>query len=282
MKLFRSFSLVLILATLAACSGVADMAYNSAPRFVAGELDDAFDLDPRQIERLDSRLEGFFDWHRAEELARYQQMLDRAALAAADGISAAEFLALRDEIGAAWERALVKAIDDLGDLAVDLAPAQIESFEQYHRESSDEYLEYLDKSPQQREHYRVERAYGRLENWYGDFDFHLEERIRARLREVPDIILPWFEYREQRHRSLLAALRDVSSDGLDRERLRRILLDPNTAHARAFEPARRAYWQAYASALEDISSWMSKAQRQRVVTKLERYARVVERLRGQG
>ena len=282
MKIIRILGLVLALAALAACGGVAGMAYNNAPRFVAGELDDAFDLDPRQIEHLDSRLERFFAWHRAEELARYRQALDRAALAAADGIEADEFLALRDEVGAAFERALEKAIDDLGDLALDLTPVQIARFDEYHREGSEEYLEYLEKSPPQRETERVERAYERLERWFGDFDPDLEERVRARLREVPDILQPWYAFRERRHRALLAALRDVASDGFARERLRRILLDPDTAHARAFEPARGAYWQAYAAALEDISSWTSEGQRQRVVSRLQRYARVVERLRGQG
>lgn len=282
MKNLGISSLLLALSTLAACGGVTGMAYNNAPRLVAGELDDAFDLDRQQIKRLDSRLEQFFTWHRNEELARYRQVLERAALDAADGVDADEFLALRDEFGAAFERALEKVIDDLGDLALDLTPEQIEAFEQYHREGSEEYLEYLGKSPQQREIYRVERAYERLESWYGDFDQDLEARVRARLRQVPDILEPWYEFREQRHRALVAALRDVASDGFDRERLRRILLDPDSAHARAFEPARRAYWQSYAAALEEISSWMSEHQRQRVVTRLQRYARVVERLRDQG
>ncbi len=282
MKTIRILSLSLALAALTACGGFAGMAYNNAPRFVAGELDDAFDLDRRQIERLDSRLEQFFAWHRDEELARYRRVLDRAALAAADGIDADEFLALRDEVGAAFERALEKVIDDLGDLAIDLTPAQIARYDEYHREGSEEYLERLEKSPQQRETERVDRAYKRLEKWFGDFDLDFEERARARLREVPDIMQPWYEFREQRHQALLAALRDIANDGFDRERLRRILLDPDTAHARAFEPARRAYWQGYATALEDISSWMSERQRQRVVTRLQRYARVVERLRGQG
>lgn len=279
MNLFQKSLIALTLLTLAGCGGVADIAYNSAPRLVASEIDDAFDLDTVQSDRLDSRLERFFAWHRNEELARYQQFLDRAALDAADGITAVEFLALRAEIGAAWDRALEKVIDNLGDLAVDLTPEQIESFVQYHDDKSEEYIEYLQKSEQQREVERIQRAYERLESWYGEFDFLLEDRVRARLREIPDIFPPWIEFRERRQQALLAALRDVPANGFDRQRLRRILLDPTTGHARTFEPARRAYWQAYAAALEDISSWLTKQQRQRVVIKLQKYARVVERLR---
>lgn len=282
MNLIQKPLIALALLLLSACGGVADMAYNNAPRLVANEIDDAFDLDKAQNDQLDTRLERFFAWHRTEELARYQQFLDRAALAAADGITATEFLDLHGEIGAAWDRSLEKIIDNLGDLAVDLSPEQIASFEQYHAEGSGEYLKYLDKSEQQREIDRVQRAYDRLESWYGEFDFHLEDRVLARLRDVPDIYLPWFEFREQRHQALMAALRDVPANGFDRQRLRRILLDPTTEHARAFAPARQAYWQAYAAALEDISSWLTEQQRQRAVIKLQKYARVVERLRDEG
>lgn len=282
MNLFQKSLIALVFALLAGCAGLADMAYNSAPRLVASQIDDALDLDSEQSARLDDRLQNFFLWHRRQELAGYQQVLDRAALAAADGITASEFLGLRDEVVAAWHRALEKAIDSLGDLAVSLSPQQVASFEQYHRDSSDEFHDYLEKSAQQREIERTQRAYERLESWFGEFDFFLGERIRARLREVPDIYQPWFEYRERRHQALMQALHDLPETGFDRQRLRHILLDPSSDHARAFAPARKAYWQAYAAALEDISSWLDDRQRQRVVMKLQRYARVIERLREQG
>jgi len=104
-----------LLLWLGGCS-VADMAYNNAPRFVAGELEEAFDLSETQSSQLDSRLDQFFIWHRQEELGRYREILERAALAAADGITASEFLILRNDIGAAWNRSIEKSIDSLGDL----------------------------------------------------------------------------------------------------------------------------------------------------------------------
>ncbi|UCH39360.1 MAG: hypothetical protein JSU67_14525 [Gammaproteobacteria bacterium] len=282
MKYFRKSLYALTFLLLTGCGGLADMAYNNAPNYVAGEIDDAFDLDPAQSDQLDNRLEQFFVWHRNEELMRYQQFLDRAALAAADGISATEVLGLRDEVFVAWNRALDKAIDSLGDLAVSLSDEQIERFERYYRERSEEFHDYLEKSEQQREIYRVNRAYKRLENWFGEFDYPLDDRIHERLRQIPDIYRPWFEFRQRRHKALIAALRNASTKGFDQSQLRRILVDPDSDHARAFAPAREAYWQAYATALEDISSWMSDQQRQRVVSRLQKYARIVERLRGQG
>jgi len=265
-----------LLLCLTGCS-VADMAYSRAPGYITGELEEAFDLSAAQTSQLGTRLEPFFIWHREEELSRYRDFFERAALSATDGITAEEFLRLRDDVGAAWNRAVGKGIDSLGDLFDNLTSEQIEQFRRYHRESSEEYRDYLEKSAQQREIYRVGRSFERLENWFGKFDSMLADRITERLRQVPDFYLPWIEYRERRHQALVAAM----ETGLTRQQFRTIMLDPSTDFARAFEPARQAYWQAYAAALEDISSWLSKNHRQHAVSRLQRYARVVERLRNQ-
>jgi len=277
MNTLQKVLLVITLLLLGGCS-LAGMAYNQAPYFIASELEDAFDLNRAQIDQLDARLEQFIAWHREEELPRYREFLDRAALATADGITAAEFLGLQKDVTDARDRSLEKIIDNLGDLAVSLTPQQLESYQQYHREGSEEFLDYLEKSPQQREIYRVERAYDRLESWFGDFDFFLEQKINARLQTVPDIYQPWFEFREQRHLALVKALRDDIGKPVDRQKLKAIMLDPTTDYARAFEPLRLAYWREYAAALAEIGSWLSDQQRQHAVSRLQRYARVVDRL----
>ena len=74
------------LLVLAGC-GMIDLAYNNAPNIVASKFDDAFDLNDAQNDQLDSRLDQFFEWHRKEELARYQQLLEHTALAVSVGIT---------------------------------------------------------------------------------------------------------------------------------------------------------------------------------------------------
>jgi hypothetical protein len=262
---------------LAGC-GMIDFAYNNAPSFVASEFEDAFNLSESQSSQLDSRLQQFFAWHRREELGRYQQLLEQAALSAADGITAAEFLQLNNAVRIAWRRSLEKAIDSLGDLVVTLNPEQIEHYQRYHREAAEDYRDYLEKSAQQREIYRVRRGIDRLENWFGNFTDDQEAKITARLQQLPDFYEPWIKYREARQQALVDAMSDVTEAGISRQKLKTILLDPSTDHARAFEPARRSYWQAYAMALEDISAWLTRGQRARAVEKLQQYARIAGRL----
>lgn len=269
--------LVVTLLALAGCGGVADLAYNNAPTFVASELEEAFDLDDAQIRQLDVRLVDFFAWHREQELVRYRETLEAAAVASADGIDAGEFLRLRDEFRDAWQRSLDRAIDSLGDLAVTLTPEQIDRFDAWFGKRSREYEVYLEKSPQQREIYRVERNLERLENWFGDFDYETRKKVSERLRQLPDRYESWLRYRRARHQALLAVLRDNARDGLDVERLRAVV-DPDSDYARAYEPARAAFWQAYAELLQDVSGWVSKRQLQRVVAKLRDYAEIAGRL----
>jgi hypothetical protein len=262
---------------LAGCSMI-DIAYNNAPTLVSSEIDDAFDLDSLQNTQLDSRLEQFFVWHREEELIRYQQLLDQAALAAADGITAAEFMALNRDIRLAWRRSLEKAIDSFGDLAITLTPQQIENYQQYHRESFSEFNDYLEKSAQQREIFRVSRTYDRLEDWYGDFDEFQEDKIVLRLQQVPDIYEPWLRYREARQQAFIRVLNRAATTGISQAELKAVLLDPSTEYSLAYEPLRQSYWQAFAIALEDINRWLTREQRQRAVNKLRKYAQVAARL----
>ena len=266
---------------LSSC-GMIDYAYKKAPAYVASELEEAFDLSASQVGQLDSRLEQFFAWHRQQELGRYQQLLERAALSAADGITATEFLELNNDVRGAWRRSLAKAIDDLGDLVVTLDQQQIEQYQRYHRDSAEEYEAYLQKSEQQREIYRVRRSIDRLENWFGDFTPDQEEKIMARLQRLPDFFEPWIVYREARQQALVDAFNNATDAGLTRQQLKTILLDPSTEYARTFEPARQSYWRAYAAALEEISSLLTKTQKQRVVEKLQKYARVAARLTDEG
>jgi hypothetical protein len=280
-RIFHLCCVVTCTLILAGC-GMIDLAYNNGTTLVGNEIDNAFDLSEAQNDQLDSRLDQFFEWHRKEELIRYQQLLDQAALATANGITAVEFMDLNKGIRLAWQRSLEKAIDNLGDLAVTLTPQQIENYRQYHRESLGKFDDYLQKSTQQREIFRVTRNYDRLEDWFGDFDEFQENKIAARLQQLPDIYEPWLRFREARQRALIGILNNASSNGISTAELKTVLLDPTTEYALAFEPLRQSYWQAYAVAMEDINGWLTTGQRQHAATRLRKYAQIAARLGNQG
>lgn len=281
MKTLRTLCLLTICTLLAAGCSAIGFAYNNAPPYIASELEDAFDLDDTQRRELDTRMQQFFSWHRQQELSRYQQVLDDAALNAADGISAPEFLQFKEGLRLAFRRLLEQAIISFGDMGLTLTPAQIDHYEQYYREISAEYYDYLEMSLQQREIYREEQAIERLENWFGPFDANQLKKIRPRLRQLPEFYEVWIKFREERQQALVTALRAAPTEGLSEQQLKAILLDPETDYARAFEVERNAYWEVYAKIVEEISDGLSKAQLKHAIERLRKYAEAFEDLSNQ-
>lgn len=273
--------LAVCLLALAACSA-ANLAYNTAPSLIAGEFDDAFNLNSAQADLLDERLQQFFDWHRREELARYRTLLERAALNATDGFSADEFAVIVVDVRTAWNRAVEKMIDDLGGLGATLSPVQIEHFRWYYAETREEYDEYLELDEQERLEYRADRSLERLEQWYGGFDRELENRIVARLQALPDTRGPWLRYRKARVEEMLRIFSASSDPETIKAGLRDLMLNPEHPVVRDFEPIRAAYWRAYGEMLEEINAWMTPEQRQKAVDQLQKYARLVAEIETQG
>ncbi len=265
------------LAWLSGCS-IVNLAYDNATSLIADRLEDAFALTEEQSAGLQPRLDQLLAWHRSEELPRYRDLLDEAATRAVDGISAAEIIWLSESVRLEWHRLLERTIDCCGDLAVTLTREQIAHFARYHREASEDFDDYLRMSLQQREIYREDQQLERLEKWFGDLDYSVERRIRARLQSVPDIWEPWLRFREARQREVLRVLTEVADGEQLQRELKYVLLSPDSAHAREFEPPRREYWRRYAAAIEDISSWLSPGQHRHAVERLRDYAQVVTQL----
>jgi hypothetical protein len=278
MERFYLQGLVIITVLLTASCSAIEFAYNNAPSFVASEVEDAFDLDGDQVTQLEDGLQQFFIWHRQQELPRYRQFLETAASAISDGITADEFLELSAELRLAWQRSLARAIDDLGELALTLTPAQIDHYQQYFLDDSGEYDDYLQMSAQQREIFRVNRSMKRLQRWFGKLDNTQQKKISQRLQQLPDFYPAWINYREARQQALLEALRVASVKGISPEQLKFILIDPTSSYAKVFEQERSAYWRAYAEFIEDISGLLSQSQLQHAVERLQDYADAVNDL----
>jgi hypothetical protein len=256
---------------LAGCTTV-EFAYNNAPAYLAGEFDDAFDVDAAQSEQVDLAFERFFAWHREYELERYHELLDNAAIRIADGIRVDEFMDITRAMRRAWHRSLARLAEDFAPLLATMSPAQIDHYEAYFREQSEEYDDYLAMNAAEREEYRVERGLERLEDWFGQLSERQREDISRHLLQLPEIYPDWIAYREARQRAFVDALRRASAEGLPAQRLRDIALDPQSEHASAFQSARSAYWQAYAQMIEDINDSLTSMQLQHAVNRLRNYA----------
>jgi len=274
MRFLHTCLVVAATLAMASCSAI-DIVYNNAPSFVGGEIEDALDLDDEQRVQVDAGLQRFFDWHRQQELPRYREMLDHAALPIGEGIGAAEYLAIYNDVHAAWERSLLRLIDDLHGLTASLTPAQIDHYDQYFRERSEKYQDFLEMSLQQREIFTEEQNIEQLEHWTGKLEELQIEKIAARLRQLPQRRLAWIDFREARHHALIAALRKAPDSGLSVQQLQHILLGTSSEYARIYEPQRIAYHQAYAQMIEAVSGGLNRAQIAHAVERLREFEEIV-------
>jgi len=280
-RLLHSWLVVAAALALASCSA-ADIVYDNAPSFVGAEIESALDLDDAQRAEVDAGLQRFFAWHREHELERYRVMLNHAALAIEDGISADEYSAIYADVHAAWERSLLRLIEDLHGLTASLTPAQIDNYDRYFREHSEKYQDYLEMSPQQREIFSAEQIIEQLEDWTGRLEELQVEKITARLGGLPQRRLAWFDFREARHRALLAALREAPDGGLSVAQLQYVLLDPTSPYARVYEPQRIAYHRAYAQMIAEVSGWLTSAQIAHAVERMREFEEIIIELQQNG
>lgn len=277
MRRFLSSLTIAASLLLASCSAV-EFAYNNAPTYLASEFDDAFDIDDAQSKQLDSALAQFFEWHRQNELEGYHRILDSAAIRIADGITAEEFYDITSALRGAWHRSVARLADDFAPLLATMSPAQIDHYEAYFRERSEDYDAYLTMSADEREEFRVKRGLKLFEEWFGELSDPQREDIGARLLQLPEFYPDWIAYREARQRAFTDALRRAGAEGLPPRRLRDIVLDPDSEHALAFQPARSAYWRAYSQMIEDLSDSFTSMQLQHAVDRLRNYADGVGKL----
>ena len=277
-RLLKTLCLLVSLLALGGC-GAVNLVYNNAPTLLGSEFDDAFDLNDSQSEQVDQALEDFFAWHRKHELPRYQQILEEAAVAVNDGITATEMQTIYDHADAAARRSVAQLIDRIGALSIRLTPEQIDHYERYHQNRSSDFRDYLAMSEQQREIFRVNRALKRLDDWLGNMDEWQQQRVGKKLATLPDVRSTWIHFREQRHRMLVQAFRSAGESGITAAELHFILLDPDSEHAREYAPVRKQYRQEYAELAEELNPEFTKAQLRHASERLEYFAEIIEDLR---
>lgn len=265
---------------LGACS-TANFAYNQAPRFITNQFEAAFDLTPHQTSQLEARIQQFFVWHRKEELGRYQEFLTAAA-DAENGFSADEFLHIVDDIRDAWNRSMNRAIDEIGGLATTLTQEQIKHFQDYYHEKLLDDEDYLEGSAGNRRVLRATRSLERLEGWYGELNSNVEDRVFARLQQLPNAHDPWLKFRHAQVSEMVKIFSTAPNPDAMRTQLHDLLLNPGHPIALEFEPIRANYWKAYAEMLEEVNGWLTPEQQRKAVGRLQKFARMVSRIEPQG
>jgi hypothetical protein len=229
---------------LSACSAI-KLGYTNLPEFAYWWLDGYLDFDDAQSQRAREDLARLHAWHRAQELPRFQQLLQKAEKLAAADITPAQACSfepdLRERLAATRERAEPMLVAH----AVLLDASQLQhlerKFAQKNREFESDWLkppaaEVRDKRAKQ----MVERA----ETVYGTLDDAQRALLRRQLDQSPFDPATVLADRRRRQRDVLDTLRRVSTQQVPLQEARAAVRAVGDRMLESPNPAYRAYVDA--------------------------------------
>lgn len=268
----RTLVVLGVATALVACT-TARFAYNQAPHLSHWWLDNHFDFSDTQSVQVRDEIDGFFSWHRREELPTYASLLRQWQTMALRDVSADEvctqFETIRGRLWHAGER----VIGPFARIAPQLTAAQLASLQRRQARSNDEFeRDFLRGSREQRLQRRLETTVERNERFYGP----LSREQRALLRQWLEKS-PWDAQRTQAERlrrqaDLLQALQTAQREPAQAEAALR-------AHAQGLLRSPVPGYQAHSEAairhgcaqLAALHNSTTPAQREQLVRALQSY-----------
>jgi len=279
--IIRPLLLACAVLLLGACSAV-KLAYNNLPELGYWWVDGYADLDDAQSVQLRSDLARLHEWHRANELPRFADLLRQIQRDTPADTTAQDVCRFFDQVRERLDAARVQAEPGAVTLAMSLTPNQIRHVQNKFDKGNAEWRrEWLALDRAQRLDKRLASSVERAEQFYGTLDERQRAVLRAGLARSGWDPQRSFTERQRRQQDLLQTLRTLSgADGGARPTrpqaaaLIQAYLDRT---ARSPDPADRAHTQAAiqenCATYAALHNSTSAAQRARAVTRVAAYER---------
>jgi hypothetical protein len=264
----KNFVIAAALLLLGGCS-TARVIYENADVYLKWKAASYFDLRGEAADELDSRIDAFLDWHRAQALSKYAALTDDAARRFARGLSREDLVWGYDSAMAQARESVRAAAERIAPPLDRLTPAQIAHLERQFAEDNRRFArDNLRGGERERRKRRTERNVERLEDWVGRLSKGQVERVAQYSERAPLLE----EMRERDHKRLQAELLAMLRAREARKRLPEAAANwdrgRDPAYVTALEAARREY---FAMAL-DIERSLSSQQRSRALRKLRQWS----------
>jgi Family of unknown function (DUF6279) len=258
---------------LAGCASVVRIAYNNsdvAVRMVANEY---FDLQGEQADLFKVRFTRLHEWHRLEELPRYAQALDSAALRVQRGATRADVAWAVATIRARYQALASQAVDESVAVLVTLTPGNIAALETKFATSNRKFeKEYLSGDQSEREAARIDTISDRLEEWLGSISTQQRRLIADYVRTQPANQALRLADRKVRQQELVEILRQERNASALRASLRAFFVDYEAQRGAEYARAWREWQERLVTLIAEILAVASPSQREYAAARLTRYA----------
>ena len=281
---------ILALLLLQACSAI-KLAYNNSPEFGYWWIDGYVDIQSEQTPKVRDELTRLLAWHRAEELPKLADLLQKMQRLANADITASQVCSMFDETRERFN-AVTRQVEPAAVwLAMSLRPEQLKHIEAKLEKGNEQWRkEWLQATAAERFERRLKSNTERAEEFYGK----LEERQLTTLRSSleasqSDSALNQAE-RQRRQQDLMQNLRNISGQapGVPRPNAAEALAQLRAYIARLNQSPDTTY-RAYSARLvrESCASFATlhnsttPEQRRRAVGRLAAYERDARELNSQ-
>lgn len=189
----------LALALLAGCSSL-QFGYGQLPRLVGWWASDYIDFDREQRSQFDAAVRQLHDWHRREELVRWQALLAQADRMLDGGLDDAELQQLEQAFNDSLRRSLKQAAPLAAPVLARLTPEQ---WAQLQRRMAEKQQEWRERELERDADDRAERYVKGLERWLGELPPAAKQLARRQAAQWPaaDEAL-WHERKDAQQRTL--------------------------------------------------------------------------------
>ena len=271
---------LVVLASLLLAGGcsVVQFTYNRADWLALRKLDAYLDLEDTQYDSAARRFEARLEAHRRYELPEYVRLLHSLRRDVENGLDHDEVRTWLERLHTVLASGIERTIPTVVPSMVGLSDEQMAHFARHIDRRDAQYRKkYLGGDRGQRTAARVQRVTKRIEHWTGPLAPAQRELVAGHVEGWPDTANDWLDYRRDRQRRLL----ELIEAGTDPEMLAQFLHDWWVRLDGLAEATDRLLADI-GEMVVAVDATLSAAQRDRVLSRLDRYIRDMQALHGEG
>ncbi len=281
-RIARIIGLLSLALALTGCSAI-KLGYSNAPELAYWWLDGYVDFDDAQDPRVREDLARLQAWHRANELPRIVQLMQRAERLAAGEFTPAQACAFEPAVRERLQALRERLEPALAVHAVTLTPAQLEHLaRKLDRKTRDWAAEWVQPSPAELLDKRTKQAVNRAEMLYGSLDERQRTLLRQELARGSYDAPTALAERRRRQQDLQATLRRVAGSTPEQARpqisalLDRVATSPDAGFRTMLDGMRQDGCRLAAQ----LHALATPEQRDRAVRRLRAWQRDLSELAG--
>lgn len=275
-KLPRIIGALALLVALAGCSAI-KLGYNNLPELAWWWLDGYMDFNDAQRTPVKDELARLHQWHRANELPRYAELLARIERMAAGDVTSEQVCKLADEGRVRFLALAEQSETAIASVAPTLTADQLRHLAQcYERNDQDFRRDWVDPPLAERRDKHFKQFLERMEDTYGRLDDAQRAVLRQRIEASRFDPAQVLSEMRRRHADTLQTLRQLrgGASGPQARLQVKALVDrgqsPPDAAARRY---REAITEDNCALVATVHNATTPAQRQSAVRRLRAYQR---------